>query len=273
MTLSLKSRVELHNKQTLPIMGLGTYLLKGKILKKALNHALSVGYRLIDTATLYQNEKEIGDVIQKSEISRDEIFITSKVWNSDQGYESTITAFKKSLERLQTDYIDLYLIHWPIPQYLKETWRALEYLYQEGLCRSIGVSNFYRNHLEKLSMEGDIIPMVNQIEFNPFLNVADVLNYCNENQIVVEAYAPLSHGYKLQNEKLLKVAEAYQKSPAQILLRWCLQTHVIPIPKSQNLHRITENSEIFDFNLTSETFYEMNAWNENFHSDWDPSDV
>ncbi|MCF2140329.1 MAG: aldo/keto reductase [Candidatus Lokiarchaeota archaeon] len=273
MTESISSRISLTKELSIPPIGLGTYALRGSTLTKVLSYALKIGYRLIDTASFYGNEKEIGDVIRESEINRDEIIITSKVWNTEQGYESTLEAFERSRKKLQVDYIDLYLIHWPVPVKRKDTWKALEHLYDEGLCRAIGVSNYYIPHLNEILENAGIIPFVNQVEFNPFLNLTELLIFCKNNNILLEAYSPLTNGYMLHHEGLKKLAEKYHKTTAQLMLRWCIQTGVVPIPKSQRLDRIEENASVFDFSIDIEDMQTMNSWNQNLHTDWDPSDV
>ena len=273
MTESISSRISLTKEFSLPPIGLGTYSLKGERLKSALDYALEIGYRLIDSGSYYGNEEDIGKVIRESEINREEILLTTKVWNTEQGYESTLKAFERSRKKLQVDYIDLYLIHWPVPILREETWRALEHLYDEGLCRAIGVSNYYFPHLQEIIDNGRIVPMVNQIELHPFLNLSELLEFCRKNNIMVEAYSPLTNGYMLRDDKLLEIAKKYQRTPAQMMIRWSIQTGVIPIPKSQRQERIAENAEVFDFVISAKDMEMMNSWHENLHTDWDPSDV
>jgi diketogulonate reductase-like aldo/keto reductase len=275
MTLTINSTLILDNSVKMPIFGLGTYLLTGNRGQKAIEFALKIGYRLIDTATLYNNEKIVGYALKNSEIPRDKVFITSKVWNSDQGYSRTINAFNKSLSNLGVDYIDLYLIHWPVEGKWKETWQALEELYNKGEVRSIGVSNFYINHLEELLKIASIKPMVNQIEFHPFLYKKDVLDFCQEKGIVLESYAPLTHGYKfndIKSTQFLQMMEKYNKSAAQLMLRWNIQHGTVIIPKSINPTHIKENTNIFDFTISDKDILFLDSINEDFHSDWDPSD-
>ena len=275
MTLTINSRLTLANSVKMPIFGLGTYLLTGISGQKAIEFALKIGYRLIDTATLYNNEKIVGNALKNSQIPRDKVFITSKVWNSDQGYSRTINAFNKSLSNLDVDFMDLYLIHWPVEGKWVETWHALEELYNKGKIRAIGVSNFYVNHLKELLQIASTKPMVNQIEFHPFLYKKDVLEYCQKNEIKLESYAPLTHGYKLndiKNPQLLQMFEKYNKSAAQLMLRWNIQHGNIIIPKSINPSHIRENADIFDFTISIDDMQFLNSINEDFHSDWDPSD-
>jgi len=275
MTLTINSTLKLANSVNMPIFGLGTYLLTGNPGQKAIEFALGIGYRLIDTATLYNNEKIVGNAIKNSKIPREEVFITSKVWNSDQGYSRTINAFNKSLSNLGFDYMDLYLIHWPVEGKWKDTWEALEELYNKGKVRAIGVSNFYILHLEELLKIASIKPMVNQIEFHPFLYKKEILEFCQEQGIVLESYAPLTHGYKLNNVKsppFFQMMEKHNKSAAQLMLRWNIQHGNVIIPKSINPTHIRENADIFDFTISIDDMHYLDSINEDFHSDWDPSD-
>jgi len=275
MTLTINSTLKLANSVRMPIFGLGTYLLTGSRGQKAIEFALEFGYRLIDTATLYNNEKIVGNALKNSKIPRDEVFITSKVWNSDQGYSRTKNAFNKSLSNLGVDYMDLYLIHWPVEGKWKDTWQVLEELYDKGKVRAIGVSNFYIDHLEVLLQVASIKPMVNQIEFHPFLYKKDVLEFCQEKGIVLESYAPLTHGYKFKDIKspqFLQIMEKYNKSAAQLMLRWNIQHGNVIIPKSINPTHIRENADIFDFTISIDNMHYLDSINEDFHSDWDPSD-
>ena len=207
------------------------------------------GYRSIDTATIYRNECGVGKAIKKSGVPREELFLTTKVWNDDQRAKRTLSAFEESLDRLGTDYVDLYLIHWPVSDCYQETWRVLEEIYQAGRAKAIGVSNFMADHLETLLQVAKVIPAVNQIEFHPYLVQPDLLRYCRNHQIQVEAWSPLMQGQFIYVQALRDLAGKYHKSPAQIVLRWNLQSRVVTIPKSSHANRISENSQIFDFEL------------------------
>ncbi|KUK83445.1 aldo/keto reductase [Petrotoga sibirica] len=252
---SIYDKVELANKVKIPWLGYGTYKAHGDELIEGVKHALSIGYRLIDTAEMYENEEEIGKAIRQSKIPRNKIFITSKVWNTNQGFESTLNSFENSLKRLGTDYLDLYLIHWPVSGKYLETWEALEKLYKEGRVRAIGVSNFLIHHLQDIINNCEITPMVNQVEFHPYLLQRDLLDFCQKNKIRLEAWSPLMRGRVLDIPQLIDIAKKYKKTPAQIVLRWDLQHGVVTIPKSVHKERIKENADIFDFELTEE---EMN---------------
>lgn len=239
----------LSNGVRMPYFGLGVYSMNNEEVAGAIHHALEAGYRLIDTASVYGNEEGVGKAVRESDLPREEIFVTSKVWNTDQGYERTLKAFDKTMNRLGLDYLDLYLIHWPVSDLYKDTWKALEKLYNEGRIRAIGVSNFLIHHLKDLMEDADITPMVNQVEFHPHLVQQELHDFCQKNQIQSEAWAPLMRG-KVNKIPFLKgLAEKYEKTPAQIVLRWDLQKGVATIPKSSNPERIRSNADIFDFEL------------------------
>ena len=244
----------------MPWLGLGVFLSKdGSEVINAVKYALEVGYRSIDTAAIYRNERGVGQAIKESGVKRNEIFLTSKVWNNDQGYHATLKAFDESLEKLQTDYLDLYLIHWPKGQRSIETWTALEELYKQGRIKAIGVSNFMIHHLEDLLKHAETKPMVNQVEFHPELIQPKLLEYCKQKQIQLEAWSPIMKGRVNNIPVMQALAVKYQKTPVQIVLRWDLQKGVVTIPKSVNLERIKSNSEIFDFELSDEDMDKIDA--------------
>jgi diketogulonate reductase-like aldo/keto reductase len=247
------SKVKLNNGVNMPWLGLGVFQSKeGPEVETAVKCALETGYRSVDTAAMYHNEHGVGKVILESGIPRHEIFLTSKIWNSDQGYQSTFRAFEKSLEKLQTDYIDLYLIHWPKGELSVETWKAMEELYEQGRIRAIGVSNFLVHQLKHLIANSQIKPMVNQFEFHPRLIQPDLLKFCKDNQIQVEAWRPIMEGKVNDIPVIQELSVKYQKSPVQIVLRWDIQKGVVTIPKSVHPERIRHNADIFDFELTKE---------------------
>ncbi|MEC1530184.1 glyoxal/methylglyoxal reductase [Bacillus spizizenii] len=263
MPTSLKDTVKLHNGVEMPWFGLGVFKVEnGSEATESVKAAIKNGYRSIDTAAIYKNEEGVGIGIKESGVAREELFITSKVWNEDQGYETTLAAFEKSLERLQLDYLDLYLIHWPGKDKYKDTWRALEKLYKDGKIRAIGVSNFQVHHLEELLKDAEIKPMVNQVEFHPRLTQKELRDYCKEQGIQLEAWSPLMQGQLLDNEVLTQIAEKHNKSVAQLILRWDLQHEVVTIPKSIKEHRIIENADIFDFELSQEDMDKIDALNK-----------
>lgn len=249
----ISGTAKLHNGTEMPYLGLGVYKTKdGAEVKAAINFALEAGYRHIDTASFYKNEEGVGEAVKTSAIPREEIFVTTKVWNDDQGYEETLKAFEVSLQKLKMDYVDLYLIHWPVPGKYLETWTALEKIYKEGKAKAIGVCNCLPHHIEAIMDEGHIKPMLLQNEFHPRLVQQPVIDFCKKNEIQYQAWSPLMRGRILENEKLRKLASKYGKSPAQIIIRWDLQKGVITIPKSVHKERIEENADIFDFQLSSE---------------------
>ncbi|MCM3158820.1 glyoxal/methylglyoxal reductase [Bacillus subtilis] len=263
MPTSLKDTVKLHNGVEMPWFGLGVFKVEnGNEATESVKAAIKNGYRSIDTAAIYKNEEGVGIGIKESGVAREELFITSKVWNEDQGYETTLAAFEKSLERLQLDYLDLYLIHWPGKDKYKDTWRALEKLYKDGKIRAIGVSNFQVHHLEELLKDAEIKPMVNQVEFHPRLTQKELRDYCKAQGIQLEAWSPLMQGQLLDNEVLTQIAEKHNKSVAQVILRWDLQHEVVTIPKSIKEHRIIENADIFDFELSQEDMAKIDALNK-----------
>jgi diketogulonate reductase-like aldo/keto reductase len=263
MTNHLTSTTTLHNGVKMPWLGLGVYKAKeGDEVINAVKAALKTGYRSIDTAALYQNEEGVGRAIKESGVPRDEIFLTTKVWNTDQGYDSTLKAFAESRKKLNVDYVDLYLIHWPVKDKFIDTWKALEKLYRDGLVRAIGVSNFQIHHIEELKKHSDILPMVNQVEFHPLLTQKELLQYCKQEGIQLEAWSPLMRGNHLDHPTLAALAEKYGKTPAQIILRWDLQHGVVTIPKSVREHRIRENADIFDFELSAADMEQIDAMNQ-----------
>lgn len=250
------------NGVKIPSIGFGTYKSgddeeTAKIIKNALN----LGYKMIDTASFYNNEVGIGNGIKESDIDRKDIFIVTKLWNDDHGYDNTIEAFNKSLNNLQVDYIDLYLIHWP-NKLNAETWRAFEHLYETKKVKAIGVCNFKVEHLEELKKTAKIMPMVNQVEIHPFSTKNNIINYCKDNNIKVVAWSPISRGRVLSNDLMIDLSQKYKKSIVQIVLRWHMQKGVIPIPKSSNENRIKENIDIFDFEISSEDMKAIDSLDE-----------
>ncbi|MBG9775083.1 aldo/keto reductase [Brevibacillus laterosporus] len=270
MTLRITNGATLANGVVKPWLGLGVYKADdGAEVEQAIRMALEAGYRSIDTAAIYENEAGVGKAIRDSKIPREEIFVTTKVWNTEQGYESTLQAFDTSLQKLGLDYIDLYLVHWPVPGKYKETWRALETLYKKGLVRSIGVSNFHIHHLEDLLSVCEVKPMLNQIEMHPYLIQEELRQYCEQHGIYVEAWRPLMRG-NLEVPLVQEMAERYQKTPAQIVLRWDLQHKVLVIPKSVRKERIIENAGLFDFELTDEDMTMLDGLNRDQRFGPDP---
>jgi diketogulonate reductase-like aldo/keto reductase len=271
-SLTLKSTIELHNGVEIPALGLGVFQsAEGSETQRAVRDALAAGYRHIDTARIYRNEADVGAAIRASDVPRDEIFVTTKLWNSDHGYDAALRAFDASLDRLGLAHVELYLIHWPVRELRRETWRAMEKIVASGRCRSIGVSNYMIPHLRELIDAGATVPMVNQVEFSPYLYQRELLEFCTRHRIVVEAYSPLTRGRKLKDKKLQVIADRYGKSPAQLLIRWALQHGTVVLPKSVHPARIRENADVFDFEVDENDMTTLDAMNENLHTGWDPT--
>lgn len=246
-------KVTLRNGVEMPKVGLGVYKMTNpEETVRAITVALETGYRAIDTASFYDNEKEVGEAIRISGIPREEIFVTTKVWNDDQGYDETLRAFEKSLSLLGLDYIDLYLTHWPVPGKFVDTYRAIERLYEEKLIRVPGVSNHHEKHLDELAKQVNVMPMVNQIEISPYLQQPELRHYCQERDIAVTAWSPLGRGQVLSDPVINQIAEAHGRTPAQVILKWHLQVGNIIIPKSVTPSRIKENFDLEGFTLTEE---------------------
>lgn len=267
--------ITLNNGVEMPLLGLGVYAPQhNQEVQQAVEVALELGCRLIDTASIYGNEREVSEALWASGVPRSDVFITTKVWNTDQGYESTLRAFDRSLTKLKLDVVDLYLIHWPNgPAGRLGTWRALETIYEQGRARAIGVSNYYPPHLEELFGQASVTPAVNQIEFSPYCYRPDVVDYCRKKSIQVEGYAPLVRGLKQNAPELVAIAAKYGKSTYQILVRWSLQHGVVTIPKSVKKDRIRANFEVLDFELSTADFEQMNRLYDNTRIATDPSDI
>lgn len=254
--------VQLHNDVSMPQLGFGLWQVETKDAEPAVTKALQTGYRSIDTAAIYGNEGQVGEAIAKSDIPREELFITTKVWNSNHGYEKTLEAFEESLIKLGTDYVDLYLIHWPTPEYddYVETYKAMEKLQKEGKARAIGVCNFDISHLQRLLDECDVKPAVNQVECHPYLAQKDIKDFCEEHGIQMEAWSPIMQGGEvLENHYVQEIAKNHDKTGAQVILRWHLQNNRVVIPKSVTPSRIEENFDVFDFELTQNEMEKLNS--------------
>jgi len=272
--LSIQSTVKLNNNVQMPILGLGVYQTPpGRVTQNSVKFALKLGYRHVDTARIYGNEADVGEAVRESGILREDLFVTTKLWNSDQGYDSTLRAYEASLKRLGLDYVDLYLVHFPVPDVRKESWRAMETLFKKGRCRAIGVSNFTIRHLEELTEESDVIPSVDQVEFHPFLCQKELLDYCQGKRIQVEAYSPLARGERFKQPRILSLAKKYSKTPAQLMIRWGIQHGVVVIPKSTREERIRENSQVFDFDISDDDMMSLDSLNEDLRLNWDPTSV
>ncbi|GEO26194.1 glyoxal reductase [Alicyclobacillus acidoterrestris] len=274
MVNRIDQTVTLNNGVEMPWFGLGVYKAKaGSEVENAIRDAIEIGYRHVDTAALYENEESVGEAIRSSGLSREDIFVTTKLWNTDQGYESTLKAFETSRKKLKFDYIDLYLIHWPGKDKFVDTWKAFEKLYRDGYIRALGVSNFQVHHLETLLKHAEIRPTVNQVEYHPRLTQESLKAFCESQQIQLEAWAPLMRGRLLDNDVILDIAKKYGKTPSQVILRWDLDTKVITIPKSVHRARIEENADIFDFQLNAEEIARIGQLNQNERTGPDPDEM
>ncbi|MFX0100302.1 MAG: aldo/keto reductase [Candidatus Hodarchaeota archaeon] len=250
---------------SIPVLGFGTYSgpPKDRVIP-ALKIAIEAGYRLIDTAIIYQNEHFIGKALKEIDIPREELFITTKIWKDAMRFNAARDSLEESLENLGVEYVDLALIHRPLSEFNLETWHTLEDLHNEGLAKSIGVSNFIIKHLDPLLEDCKIVPAINQIEIHPFFYRRGLVEYCQKHDIIVEAYSPLALAKKMDDERLVSMAKKHGKTPSQVMLRWSLQHDILPIPRSQSKDHILENINVFDFELTKEDMEEMDGWTEDF---------
>ena len=266
----------LNNGVEIPRLGLGVYQIEsGEATRNAVRWALEVGYRHIDTAAAYGNESDVGEAIRESGVPREEVFVTSKLWNENHGYDEAMRAFDRSLERLGFDYLDLFLIHWPVESRRLESWRALEQILNEGRARAIGVSNYMVPHLEELFEQSEVVPAINQIEISPFnyRSREDVVELCRARGIVVEAYSPLTKARRLDDPVVNRIAERHGKTPAQVLIRYGLELGAVVLPRSSNRERIAENLDVFDFSLDPEEMEALHALDEGLATGWDPSEA
>lgn len=269
----LQGSFTLHNGVKMPYLGLGTYQSDNdQEVIDAVSYALQLGYRHIDTASIYGNEEGVGKGIKESVVNREEVFVVSKVWNADQGYETTLKAFEASLKRLDLEYLDLYLIHWPVDGKYTDTWRALERLYAEKRIRAIGVSNFMQHHLEDLLTRAEVVPMVNQMEFHPYVVQQDLIDYCSAKGIQYEAWSPFMQGKVFGLDICQELSKKYKKTVAQVILRWNLQKGVVTIPKSVKKERILSNAAIFDFEISKEDIAYLDGLDRGERIGPDPND-
>jgi len=263
---------KLNSGNTIPAIGFGTWqLAEGRESKDAVSNAIKSGYRLIDTARIYGNEHSVGQAIAQSGIAREDLFVTTKLWPRDFAYDDALDAFKKSMERLNLEYLDLYLLHWPNGAERKDAWRAVGEIYKQGRSKAVGVSNYRVEHLEGILEQSGLVPAVNQIEFHPFIYLKQkpVLDMCLKNGIVVEAYSPLTVGRNINHPKITEVAGKNRRSNAQVILRWCVQHGTVPIPRSTNPNHIRENLDIFDFELSEADMAALDKLGET--SGWHPN--
>ncbi len=263
--------VTLSNGVEMPTVGLGVFRARrGDEARAAVREALALGYRHIDTAAVYGNETDVGAAVRESGVPREQVFVTTKLWNSDQGYDNALRAFDVSQQRLGLDRVDLYLLHWPVHGLRLESWRALERLYEEGRVRAIGVSNFMTPHLDELLKSCHVAPMVDQVEASPFLQQRSLRELCSGRGIVVEAYSPLTKGLRLGHATVRSVAEALGKTPAQILIRWAIERGMVPLPKSVTPARMAENFAVYDWSLGEAALAALDALEEGLVTGWDP---
>jgi len=257
----------------IPVLGFGMWQIPpGKTAQRACEQALACGYRHIDTARYYNNEQDAGHALRASGLPRDEIFITTKLRNPDHGYDAALRACEASLLRLGLDCLDLYLIHWPVPRLRADSWEALVALKERGLCRAIGVSNYTERHLEELRAESDVTPAVNQVELHVFLSQPSLRSYCERRGIVVTAYSPLTSGKRLDDPTVAAIAKKHGRSPAQVMIRFCIEHGLVVLPRSQNEGRIRANADVFDFALDADDMRRLDALDEGFRTCWDPTD-
>lgn len=274
MALTIDSRVRLNNGVDMPLLGLGVWQLpEGGVCRRSVLAALEAGVRLVDTATVYGNEREVGEAIRASGVPRDEVFVTTKVWNGDQGYASTKRAFKESLDKLGDAYIDLYLVHWPLTEKRRETWHAMEEILEGGQCRAIGVSNYTEPHLADVLEHGSVVPAVNQFELSPFLQPRGLVEQCRAAGVAVEGYSPLAKAKRMRDKVVRRVAGEAGLSPAQVLIRWALEKGFVTIPRSSDPAHIRENCAVFDAPLSAGHVDALDALDEGYRTSWDPTGV
>jgi diketogulonate reductase-like aldo/keto reductase len=266
------SSVTLANGVRMPRLGLGVWQAPGHVATRALRYAIEIGYRHVDTAAIYGNEKDVGKALRECGVPREQLFVATKLWTADHDEAAVQPAFDASLARLGLDYVDLYLSHFPVAGKRLGAWRALAKIQQSGKAKAIGVSNYTVAHLTELIEKTGVVPAVNQVELHPYLYQKDLLAFCQAKKIQVEAYSPLTHGKKLGDPKLALVAERYERTPAQVLIRWGLQHDLVVIPKSSRPERIEENADVFDFELSVSDMRVLDSLNENLRTCWDPTD-
>lgn len=275
-SMDLTTTIPLNHGRPIPLLGLGTFRSPaGKSTRDAVRWALEAGYRHVDTAAAYGNEADVGAGIRDSGVPREDVFVTTKLHKDDHGYEEAQRGIDESLDRLGLEYVDLYLIHWPESDRRLESWAALEQMLQDGRARTIGVSNYMVPHLEELFDRGGMIPAVNQIELHPFNYASrrDVLALCEERGIAIEGYSPLTKTQRLDDPRVVEIARAHGRTPAQVLIRWALQHRIVTIPKSTHPDRIRENADVFDFELSAAEVQRLDALDEDFVTSWDPRQV
>ena len=264
----------MNNSAEIPQIGFGMWqILPGFVAKKAVKYALEAGYSHFDTAQAYHNEQHLGSALKDARVKREDVFITTKIRTSNLAKDDVVPSFEKSLEKLQTDYVDLLLIHFPVTEHRREAWRKLEEIYESKRARAIGVSNYTVRHLEELLKECKVKPAANQVELHIYLQQAELVEYCQKKDIVVEAYSPLARGHGMDNPVLVNIAKKHGKTTAQIMIRWCVDIGTIPLPKSTHKDRIKENIEVFDFKLDSNDMKKLKSLDKNMRTNWDPTNI
>ncbi len=273
-TWTVRSTVDLRSGVAMPVLGLGVWQsAPGEETRRAVAEALKVGYRHVDTARAYRNEGDVGAAIRESGIPRGEVFVTTKLWNADHGYDKALRAIDHSLESLGIQQVDLYLVHWPVEGLRRDTWRAMEKILADGKARAVGVSNYTVRHLDELLGHAKVPPAVNQVEFNPFLFQKELLAHCRGHGIQLEAYGPLARAHKMEHPVLQRIARKHGRTAAQVLLRWGVQHELVVIPKSVRPERIRENADLFGFALDDEDLAALDELNEGYRTSWDPTGV
>lgn len=266
--------IKLSSKTSIPQLGFGTWMMKEETeCKNAVKAALKAGYRHFDTAQIYENEQFIGQALAESGIPRQELFITTKIWNENMYWDDVELSFEESLKKLQTDYVDLLLLHFPVTELRRPAWRRMQDIYKSGKAKAIGVSNYTVKHLEELLRECEIKPVINQVELHVFLQQPELVRYCKDNDIVIEAYSPIAHGYDMTNKTITEIAKKHGKSVAQVMIRWCLDKGFVTIPKSVHSERIQENFETLNFSLEAEDLKLISELEKDLRTCWDPTHV
>lgn len=269
----MQTYATLNTGQRIPLFGLGVYDMHGEPAVNAIRYALEIGYRLIDTAQAYENEEEVGTALRQSGIPREDVFVTTKIANTVQGSDGVLSSFEESLRKLDTEYVDMLLLHWPVKDRRRENWKTIEEIGRSGRARAIGVGNYLMPFLNEMPEYSTVVPALNQIEFSPYLVMQNELNYCRRHGILLQAYTPLIRGQRFGDPKLVAMAEKYGKTPAQLMLRWCIQQGISTIPKSVHPARIRENFDIFDFTITEQDMSALTGFNEGLRIIEDPMDM
>jgi diketogulonate reductase-like aldo/keto reductase len=266
--------IKLNSEKKIPQLGLGLWMNKNKEeCTRTIEDALEAGYRHFDTAQIYGNEEFLGSVIARTKVLRKDLFITTKIWNENQFYTDLIPSFEESLNKLRVNYVDLLLLHFPVTELRRPAWHRMEELYKDGKAKSIGVSNYTIKHLEELLSECEVKPALNQVELHVYLQQPELVEYCKKNDIVLEAYSPLAHGYGIDNPALVAIGKKHGKSPAQVMIRWCIENGFVVLPKTTHKDRLKENMDIFDFKLDAEDMKQLKQLDKNYRTCWDPTHV